>query len=187
MEHDYHKILRITVSTFRTRGKDYLSEAEVKQLLSGTFYVQEKLDGKTGGLHIHPYTFYFEDLTIRHTVPYDKLPTWKIIFDAWDCSRKTLLSYDELDMLLTKKGYDKFKAPLLQIYEVLFPLTPDFLAKTYLGTPSRFSSTSPIEGIIVKNYKKQLMGKIVDPQFEEAVDAGVHPMKRKKIERNRLA
>ena len=70
MSRTYHKIKRIPISTFNARGKDYLTPEETERLLSGIVVIEEKLDGKTEGKRYKTLTYWYEDLRIRHTIPY---------------------------------------------------------------------------------------------------------------------
>jgi len=185
MDTSYHKIKRIPVSFFTARGKDYLTEEETNELLSGTFVIEEKLDGKTNGFDMGRYIYWYEDLKVRHTIFYNRLPHWKIIFDVWDKEKKTLLNHEEKSILLRSIGYEEFLVPLLDVVRIRLPSTGDIIAKRWLEQKSKLGD-SLIEGIVVKNYGKCLMGKIVNPAFEEDVDSGVHPIKRRRQKYNML-
>ena len=56
---------------------------------------------------------------------------------------------------------------------------------SFLGRRSQFGANR-IEGVVIKNYEKQLMGKIVDPAFDTEVDNSTHPMRRER-KQNRLS
>lgn len=56
----YEKTYRILVPQIGTKGKHYLSDADVKRLLGGTVSVQEKLDGANVGIIRHKDSFHIQ-------------------------------------------------------------------------------------------------------------------------------
>ena len=166
---DYPKIKRIPVPGLRVRGKKYLTEDEIKELFADEIIIEEKIDGKTSYEDIGKYRIFYEDLTSKNTVhkhiiQYKKLPPNKrIAFDVWDKENKRFLRYEEKVEFLREYGYTcaplLFKGKVERVEELL----------KFLGKPSAFGAER-IEGIVVKNYEKELFGKVVDPLFEEAID-----------------
>jgi len=69
------------------------------------------------------------------------------------------------------------------IYKGRVATKEDLLA--FLEVPSAFSTKLFIEGIVVKNYKAQLMGKIVTYEFLTGLEKEPHWLKRKR-EMNRV-
>jgi len=184
---NYPKVYRIPIPEFPlTRGKHYLTEEETEKLCSGRVVIEEKVDGKIGSEYHSGYPesyLFYEFAKWKHTIPYIKLPQWKIYFDMW-------LLYEEefADMGIKKFTFDKMGVPMVQtLYDGQMSGFKELHhhLKRILGFPSAYGD-NPIEGIVVKNYPRQLLGKIVNPMFEEDMDSAGHWMKRKK-ERNRLA
>lgn len=184
---NYPKIYRIPVPDFKTtRGKHYLSIKEVNDLLDGTIVIEEKIDGKLGSeRHIvspHSILFY-EFMKWRHTIPYTRLPAYKMYFDVWLIDEQRFADLIVKKATLTILGYPMVRVIYhgkIEGYEELLKYLPKLLAMK-----SKYGEER-IEGIIVKNYRKQLMGKIVNPEFEKEIDEGEHWMKRVK-EMNRIA
>lgn len=172
----YPDIYRIPVRGFTRRGKKYLTVNEVQDLLNGTVEIEEKLDGKRVRVPYEDYILFREDCKQRRTVVYNALPAWEIGFDVWDGMK--FLSREEK----------------VQIFGVLdIPVAPLLFCGVikdidrlvaFLGTTSAFGA-GPIEGIVIKNAEKQLLGKIVDPKFDREVDESEHPIRRP-YEMNRL-
>ena len=179
---NYPKIFRIPVPDFKeTRGKHYLSVEEVKELLDGVVTIEEKIDGKIDAERDHYQIVFFEFMKYKHTIPYFYLPSFKMVFDVYDEDAKKFLNWEEKYKWLTSRGYFVVREIFHgeTTYEELLTFLPKILAMKSAYGEKR------IEGIIVKNYKKQLFGKIVNPEFEEEMDGGKHWTK-KKIVLNRL-
>lgn len=181
---NYPKIYRITVPSFKqTRGKHYLSEKEIKELFEGIVVIEEKIDGKLNAETVNGKIVFFELMKFKHNIFYNKLPSFKIAFDVWDEEKKCFLDLKQKQVFLGEHGW--FWTPVIfwgkTTYEELLKFLPKILSiKSQYGE-------NKIEGIVIKNYEKQLFGKIVNPEFEEEIDRnGIH-WSKKKIIRNRLA
>lgn len=163
----YPKIYRIDVG-LNIRGKYYLSDQEIMNLLDGEVVIEEKVDGKLIEVEFEGYTIYKEDMRRQHTVVYDGLPAFEIGLDVWDGERFLgVREKTEIFQIL-----NIVPAPILFQAEIAFS---DLI--TFLGRKSEFGS-GKIEGIVIKNYLKQLFGKVVDPAFDDTVDNTVHHLRR---------
>ncbi len=183
---DYPKIYRLPIPNFpTTRGRHYLTEQEAESLCTGRVVIEEKIDGKLGVEYHKEYPesyLFYEFMKYRHTIPYTKLPAWKIYFDQW-------LFYEEefADIGVKKATFDILGVPMVRrIYYGQMEGFQELLK--YLDRILKYQSVygeHQIEGIVIKNYPRQLFGKVVNPEFEEDMDSAGHWMKRPK-ERNRL-
>jgi len=158
-----------------------MSEHEMTELLTGEVTVEEKLDGRLTWYPAspeQPYDLFYEHLRIRHSVFYDRLPTWDIMLDV-------------------AAGNKILSPPLREQYGIPPPLikrkvdmTPKYFFEKlsfYLDRTSAFAPESNIEGIVIKNYQKQLFGKVVSIEFYKGIEAAGSYLKRRIVERNRLA
>lgn len=177
----YPKIFRIPVPSFpQARGKHYLSEDEVAELLSGIVVMEEKIDGKIDGVTVEGKTVYFENMKYTHTILYTKLPSFQMAFDVWDGTQ--YLDLQAKTAFLEKHGYFVIRKIFFGTtnYQDLLQFLPKILAlKSAYGDEQ-------IEGVIIKNYIKQKFGKIVNPRFEETIDQSGHWTKKKTITQNRI-
>jgi len=156
---DYPKIARIPYG--QRVGKRYLTEAEVCTLLNGTVVVEEKLDGKTIPQQHDRYTIFGEHLKWVHSTYYDRLPAWFIAFDVWDNQTRTFLPCKEKTAIITSLGY----TPVHLIYTGRVNTVDELVAMT---GRSAYGNTL-MEGVVVKNYNKQLFGKLVRIEFTTGI------------------
>lgn len=113
---------------------------------------------------------------VRHSVPYDALPDWLLIFDVFDRRTNSFWALDERDLL----------AESLQLACV-----PSVAAGTFdvagleaLLGPSRVGS-APMEGVVMRHAdRSQERAKLVRPDFVQAI--GEH-WRTRAVESNRLA
>lgn len=165
----YHsKILRIPHGNQNPK-KRYLTENQILELFSGLVHIQEKVDGKLFCSDLYDGFLGFksidivEDMTGKSTchkhIEYTSLPPNKMIYldtiqivdnelDISGTSTFSKLDYAILD------GHD---LNLTQIYSLL-----ELLSRL----PSKFGRER-IEGLVIKNYEKQLMGKWINDEFED--------------------
>lgn len=123
---------------------------------------------------------YGEWLRARHNISYDKLPDYFVVFDVWDGYR--CIDLQSRSEFLRKLGFTEvpfiYAGVDVDIEDVL--CIADGLS---VSNKSRFSSVETIEGIVIKNYDKQLFGKYVRREFLESIEA--HWLKLPLVE-NRL-
>jgi len=124
------------------------------------------------------YRVYGELMKCLHTVHYDKLPDWFIVFAIWDMKKNIYVKWDIVQELCARWGFFTVPTILNNEYrdrEELFDLIPD---------PSNYGSQKA-EGIVVWNFKKQMRGKLVLPQFIKYMEKSVH-WSNKTIKLNKL-
>lgn len=175
----YPKIGRIQIDpAAKLRGKHYLSDEEIVSLLSDDVVIEEKIDGKLTQYEVEHYTVFGEWMKRKHTVEYHALPGWLIGFDVFDHETGRFLDYVERDRILKLGNVPVIKWLFIGEANLKF-VKAAVTGKSAYGAERR-------EGIIIKNYKKQIFGKIVDPAFEDSIDADGHHLNRPYV-RNRLA
>jgi len=179
-EISYMYIPRIQVPSFQVRGKkEYLSPENLEKLLDGNVFVEEKLDGKITSINIRQYTsfeYFGEDLHWKHNVFYNKIPISRIPFvvgiDIYDHDNGEFFEFKSTD----------FWAEGIPLVPVLLQgknlKLNDILA--LLDSKSAFGDEQ-IEGVVVKNYDKQIFGKIVNPKFDNDVDDSEHWLRKKRV------
>lgn len=139
--------------------------------------MEEKIDGKIDALILEGKTVFFEFMKFKHTIHYTKLPSFKMAFDVWDGAR--FMGLQEKTIFL----FQKHGIPVIRTIFVGRTNYADLLnyLPKILSLKSAYGE-EPIEGVIIKNYEKQTFGKIVNPKFEEEIDAGeVHWSKKPKV------
>lgn len=116
---------------------------------------------------------YGEWMRACHNIFYDLLPDYFIAFDVWNGSK--FLVYDEKTTFLQKLDFKQ--VPLL--YRGTIKVQDIFS----LVGKSNYSTTELVEGFVIKNYAKSMMGKYVRREFMNGIDE--HWL-RKPIKENRL-
>ena len=194
----YPRIYRIPLDN--TSFKKTLTIEEAKELLDGTIILEEKIDGGIIGLtnkHAQGrgseirlgetgkafkyfnswrtqnqfkidkipdnFIIYGEWMYAKHNICYDSLTDFFIAFDVYDIENKKFLGYDEKAKVINNCGFEM--VPLLFIGEI--KNAKDILEFIKI---SHFSSTETMEGIVIKNYPKQLFGKYVRREFTDDLD-----------------
>ena len=189
------------------KKKKCLTEAEVKELLSGHTIFEEKVDGGVVGIawdgekhlaigkhsminyddnskkfyglnnwiyeHYEKiekiplgYIIYGEWLKAQHNIFYDKLPDYFLAFDIFDGHR--YLDLPSRSEFLNKLGFAE--VPLIYSGDDLDVVDILCIADGFsINNRSRFSS-SEMEGIVIKNYDKNLFGKYVRREFLESAE-----------------
>jgi len=154
----------------RIGRKKYLNEEEVKRLLDGEIIIEEKLDGKAVMNRIGEYEVYFEFMKWKHSIFYNKLPAWEILLDVVKDGR--VLPYDFKLEFARKHGFHA--APL--IYRGRINNLQELVR--FLDRKSAFGEET-IEGIVVKNYRNQVFGKLVRKEFYEGIEE--HWLRKPKV------
>jgi hypothetical protein len=164
----YHsKISRIQYGN-RIYNKRYLTDEDVVKLFTGTVVIEEKIDGKLSNIPLEDNKqLMVEDISgkntvHKHVIEYknnDKNIMLDIVspmgsglyFESIYGSSSSPLTYAIL----------VFDNPTLDvIYNIL-----DVLSKlpSHIGSPE-------IEGLVIKNYQFQLMGKYINEKFEDKLE-----------------
>jgi ATP-dependent RNA circularization protein (DNA/RNA ligase family) len=110
---------------------------------------------------------YGEFMWATHHIYYDNLPDWFICFDIWDGKR----FYNR------QEKEDFCKELNLEIISLIYEGYIDDILhlESFVRGLSEYSTDHDREGIVVKNYRKQMRGKIVVPEFvKELNEDGTH-------------
>jgi len=110
----------------------------------------------------YPYIVYGELMWATHHIYYDSLPDWFICFDIWDGTQ----------YVDRQRKEDICYRLNIQCVPLLFEGHVESIDEVvpYIEGKSAYSSTENKEGIQVKNYKKQMRGKIVNSKFLKELD-----------------
>ena len=174
----YHsKILRIPHGK-QNPTKRYLTDEQIIELCTGLITIEEKVDGKqsiekmsiSSGSCNDSWKM-FEDMTGKNTCHYHimkynkaKLPyNQRINFDKIFETSNGLRF--ESPFILGTAGFSELTYAKIRLEN---PSTHDIysLLETLSKLPSHFGSPV-IEGLVIKNYDKQLMGKWINDNFED--------------------
>ncbi len=146
-----------------------MSSAEMYKLLSGHVIIEEKLDGslETNADMELQRSIHWEDLHIRHSIYYDKLPAFYICLDV---SKRDPVGL--VDHVLSPEHRNQYGITPPRIAEYLTSTPSNILRDipSHLSQKSTFATDSPIEGIVIKNYEKQLFGKVVNIEFYKGIE-----------------
>ena len=177
----YPKIRRIPIYDYVYR-KEPLSLEELEKLFSSIAVVEEKIDGKFMYKDIGDYIVFYEYMGLRHEIHYAKLPCYKIAFDVYDkASGKFLNALEKHEVL---KDHSWCYVPVIHIGLISIDSWRDKLLRL-MRRPSYYGAPL-IEGIVVKNYEKQIFGKAINKEFDEALRGEEHYSRRKKKEHNKI-
>ena len=159
------KVERLPIGKQGQIGRHLMSQHEMHLLLTGKVVIEEKLNGKTVGTMQRPgHTIYGEYLALKHSIVYDALPAWIVAFDVYDHNAGRFLDRKAKLQVLETVGVPC--VPL--IYEGEIKTVDELIA--LLDRQSAFSTKSRIEGIVIKNYPIQLMGKVVSYEFLTGIE-----------------
>jgi len=117
---------------------------------------------------------YGELLRCVHTIYYDRLPDWFLVFDIFDLKQNRYLDWDEVINICKKVGLST--VPLISMGKI----KKDDLV---IPVKSRFGDMA--EGIVVKNYATQVRCKLVKPEFVKTIDESGY-WRNKKIKLHRV-
>lgn len=115
----------------------------------------------------------------RHSLSYDRLPDWWLLFDVYDSRHQTFQSTSARNAFAKKAGL----ATVVELFRGRIALHE--LQKLLMDTPSRYRAGS-VEGLIVRseiNGALQTRAKLVRPDFTQAID---QHWRSRRIEWNRL-
>jgi atypical dual specificity phosphatase len=125
----------------------------------------------------HNWIVYGELMYSKHHIYYDALPSYFLAFDVWD--GKEFLDHDDRIEFVNKIGLKHVPVLHYGYIDNVFELEK-FVVQ------SRVSTTEKMEGIYVKNYRKQMKGKLVRPEFVKDLEDEDHWMFQE-LRRNLLA
>jgi len=112
----------------------------------------------------------------QHNIFYDELPSYFLVFDIWD--GKHYLDTPPKLAWANRWGFET--VPLLYSGKIETEELDSFM-----NIKSEYASESIAEGIVIKNYKQQLRGKLVRPEFMKELDEDDHWVKHS-IRKNQL-
>lgn len=116
----------------------------------------------------------------RHSLGYDALPDWFLLFDVYDRNNGRFWNTSRRNALAAEAGL--FTVPLVSSDHV----TLASLKQLVMGTPSRYRAGLPLEGVVVRRELGdwcEARAKLIRPDFTQAIDT--HWRKRT-IEWNRV-
>ena len=135
------------------------------------------------------YVLYGEWLRVRHTVPYDMLPDWAVIFDVLDLRSNRFLDYSLKKRVVDDLGLTS--PPLVCVLNVKCSTRRDVddvvrkLARLAEGKSAFSRIARSMEDVVVKNYGKNLFAKLINPWFDREVEE--HELFGGGVKFNRLA
>jgi len=118
------------------------------------FNNQEKLEKLPDNIVV-----YGELMRCVHTIKYDKLPDWFIVFDIYDLKQDKYLIWEEVERICKECG--------LHTVPLLFK---GKIKKEKIKIPNRSMFGDTCEGVVVKSKDFQTRGKYVKPEFVKAVE-----------------
>ncbi|WP_096701274.1 RNA ligase family protein [Magnetospirillum sp. 15-1] len=136
---------------------------------------RDQLAAKLG----HGEILFGEWCAARHSLTYDQLPDWFLVFDVYDKREARFWSTPRRNALAARLGLAV--VPLIGVGRS--NLTE--LKQMVIGEPSRVR-TGPMEGVVIRNETRDWLearAKLVRPDFTQAI--GEH-WRRRRIEWNRL-
>jgi len=212
----YEKTFRLLTPKIKVLGKFNLCHKEQVALLCGKIEITEKMDGANvaiirgnnnkwvlqkrrglaeQGVHAQ-YSFFWnwarhneekilkipngwkvygELMYAKHNIYYDELPSYFLVFDIWD--GREYLHYDNRIFFIKEFGF--------QHVPILYYGNEKIDVDSFMYIKSACSSNLA-EGIVIKNYKKQIRGKLVRPEFMKDLEEDDH-WATKAVKRNKLA
>lgn len=113
------------------------------------------------------FVVYGEWMKASHNIFYDRLPDHFITFEVWDGHK--YLDFQKKSEFLYELGFAQvpfiYSGDDLDVADVL--CIADGLS---VSNKSRFSSGEIFEGIVIKNYEKNLFGKYVRREFMDSIE-----------------
>jgi hypothetical protein len=164
----YHrKILRIQHGN-RIYNKRYLTDEEAVKLFTGTVVIEEKIDGKLSNIPLEDNRqLMAEDISGKNTVH-------KHVIEYKNNDKNIMLDIVSPtgSGLYFESIYGSSTSPLTYAILVFDNPTLDIIyniLEVLSKLPSHIGS-SEIEGLVIKNYRFQLMGKYINDKFEDKLE-----------------
>ena len=178
----FEKIDGANTGIYRSKGQTYLqkkgsnvdmSHPQFSFFQNEWFFAnKEKIDNLPDNIVV-----YGELMRCVHTINYDSLPDWFLVFDIFDLKENKFMEWYKVEQICRDVGLHT--VPLLYKGKIE---SKDQL----LGMVPRESAFGDIaEGIVVKNYRQQVMGKYVKAEFLKSIDTSGF-WKNKKIVLNKV-
>jgi len=110
---------------------------------------------------LRPCYIYFAEATIPHTIQYDwsKMP-YILGFDIWDCEQHRFVDYD-----LKVKMFEEADIQPVPLIKVLNSKPSQEELKQIIPMSQFYDGTA--EGVVFKNYRDQVIAKLVSKKFKE--------------------
>ena len=143
-------IKRIPNYNDRLKNKRYMDIDEITELFKEDIVIEEKIDGSSNFTKNGNEEYYFENIEFKHSVHYKHLPKY-----VRDCG--LVILNKKVDGQFIDVTNLKNSAPIL--FRGVFGGDINKLLNRLMKKKSLWSDDF-IEGIVVKNYNKQLFGKI---------------------------
>lgn len=187
----YPKIKRLPLFPVPYR-KEAMSSEEIASLFDGTVVIEEKIDGKHYWRDHGDVVVFYEYMRDVHTVFYRRLPSYEIAFDVYDKRTKRFLGIPEKQEVLKSLNY--CYVPLIYIGEIdsnewrslverLLSRPSYYGSETWVSKDDKETLTNLPEGVVIKNYGKQLFGKAINRWFDEAIWDKEHYTREKNREK----
>lgn len=109
---------------------------------------------------------YGELMRCKHTIYYNKLPDWFLVFDIYDLTHKQYIPWQDVKQICDSVG--------LKTVPHIATVKLKNVEELYKYIPIKSKYGDKAEGIVVKNFNKQLMGKWVQPWFVKTVEESKH-------------
>jgi len=122
---------------------------------------------------------YGELMWAMHHIYYDWLPSYFIVFDIFDRRRKQFLHSEVRQKFCENVGFAH--VPVLYLGKV-----KGISLDKFMYIKSKCATDSIAEGIVIKNWTKQMRAKIVRPEFMKELEEDDHWMLRA-VRKNQLA
>lgn len=130
--------------------------------------------------HLRPGLIVFgEWCAARHSVAYDRLPDWWVVFDLYDLSQQRFSSTARRDALAARMGFAVVREVLrgrTTLAELISRLNAE---------PSRYHA-GPIEGFVIRKETSDWLlarAKLIHPEFVQGIE---EHWRRRRMEWNRL-
>lgn len=147
--------------------KTYMTDWEMKKLLTGEYTIEEKLDGEPIIIEQYKYTLYGEYLASPRSIHYSNLPAFVIIYDVWSKDKQEWVSDNaEKESICREFGF-----PSTSSFVVVGDgngTISDVALDLYLNDKSEFSSELQY-GIVIKNYHANLFGTLIRSEFIDGI------------------
>lgn len=151
---------------FGSRTQELIDEQSKKQFQRCIDYVTEKIFNNKFlkydlDTSVYDKYVFFGENCIKHTVSYDwsRIPPF-LGYDIYDLEQQKFLDWDEIQIVYRELD-------LSVVPELRCGNWDDDLCENDLFVPKESFYGNQCEGIVIKNYGKQLMAKIVAPEFKE--------------------
>lgn len=117
---------------------------------------------------------YGELMRVQHTILYNQLPDWFLVFAIYDDKKQKYLDWHHVELLSNDWGLATVPLIAQDMYlskMALFDMIP---------SPSNYGEGTA-EGLVVWNYRQQMRGKLVRPEFMKRMEEHDHWTQQKMV------